>query len=84
MFKNKSTDSGNNIIGQKVYNLRVMLRPKTSQRMLAEMLQSNGVNVHKNAIQRIESGERFVTDIEIVALCKTLQVSPNELFEWEG
>lgn len=34
---------------------------------------------NKNAIQRIESGQRFVTDIELVALAKVLKVSLNEL-----
>ena len=50
-----------------------------SQRMLAEQLQLYGVDVDKNAVQRIESGQRFVTDIEIIALCKIFKISCDEL-----
>ena len=50
-----------------------------SQRMLAERLQLEGMDVDKNAVQRIESGQRFVTDIEILILCKIFNVSCNEL-----
>ena len=37
----------------------------------------------KNAIQRIESGQRFVTDIELIALKKVLNVSFEELLQEE-
>ena len=50
-----------------------------SQRILADKLQLKGIDVDKNAIQRIESGERFVTDIEIKALAETFNVSVDEL-----
>ena len=38
---------------------------------------------HKNAIQRMEVGKRFVTDIELVCLSKALQVSIEQLLEEE-
>lgn len=79
MFKNKAQDGKNNICGQKVYELRTNAKPKISQRMLAEQLQLNGIDVDKNAVQRIESGQRFVTDIEIIALCKIFNISCDEL-----
>lgn len=59
--------------------MRKNFKPKMSQRMLAEQLQLNGIDVDKNAVQRIESGQRFVTDIEIIALCKIFNVSAEEL-----
>ena len=43
------------------------------------MLQLLGLDVDKNAIQRIEAGKRFVTDIEVVYLAKALNVSYEEL-----
>ena len=52
---------------------------KKPQRQLADTLQLLGLDVDKNAIQRIEAGKRFVTDIEIVFLCKALNVTVNEL-----
>lgn len=80
MFKNKKDDS-NNYCGQKIAELRMNLTPKCSQRQLAEKLQLVGVDVDKNAIQRIECGKRFITDIEIVAFCKVFEIEPNALFE---
>ena len=81
MFKNKAKDGQNNICGKKISELRNNSKPKMSQRMLAESLQINGVDVDKNAIQRMESGQRFITDIELIALCKIFNVTPNELLK---
>jgi len=46
-----------------------------SQRKLADMLQLKGLDIDKNAIQRIEAGKRFVTDIELVYFADLFQVS---------
>ena len=70
MFTNKSKNGGNNLCG-KVVELRRKEMGK-SQRELADMLQLAGLDVDKNAIQRIEAGKRFVTDIEITYLSKVL------------
>ncbi len=80
MFKNKSAAGKNNICGERIYNLRKAYVPKMSQRILAEKLQINGIDVDKNAVQRIESGDRFVTDIELVVLAKIFDVSVDDLF----
>lgn len=77
MFKNKSTKDKNNICGEKVRTLRK--QRNASQRMIAEAMQLQGVDVDKNAIQRIESGQRFVTDIELKALSCVLGVSCDDL-----
>jgi len=79
MFKNKSDNGKNNICGRNIYKLRKQQSPKMSQRALAEKLQINGIDVDKNAIQRIESGERFVTDIEIKGLAEVFDISCDEL-----
>ena len=81
MFKNKATNGKNNICGQRVYELRKSSTPKMSQRILAEKLQLFGIDVDKNAGQRIESGQRFVTDIELVALSKIFNVCYSELLD---
>ncbi len=52
---------------------------KISQRMLADLLQLDGLDIDKNAVQRIECGKRFVTDIELVHLAKVLKRSVSEL-----
>ena len=77
MFINKTNDGRNNICGQKVAQLRVKRR--LSQRQLAEQLQLLGLDVDKNAIQRIEAGKRFVTDIELLYLRKVFEVPVQQL-----
>ncbi|MBE7021789.1 MAG: helix-turn-helix transcriptional regulator [Ruminococcaceae bacterium] len=79
MFKNKSNSGKNNLCGEKIYSLRKQHIPKMSQRILAEQLQINGIDVDKNAVQRIESGERFVTDIELKVLAKIFNTTCDEL-----
>ncbi len=81
MFKNRAANGKNNICGRKVYELRKGSKPKMSQRMLAEKLQLYGIDVDKNAVQRIESGQRFVTDIEIAALCDIFEISCDALLQ---
>ena len=79
MFKSKADDGKNNICGENVKLLRKAFKPKMSQRILAEKLQLFGMDVDKNAIQRIECGLRFVTDIELLAIAKVFGVSLDEL-----
>lgn len=74
MFKNRANDGKANICGRNVAKYRLKITPKMSQRALADKLQILGVDVDKNAVQRIECGKRFVTDIELVALSKALEV----------
>ncbi|MCR5543550.1 MAG: helix-turn-helix transcriptional regulator [Eubacterium sp.] len=77
MFINKTKDGRNNICGIFVAYYRKQMG--ISQRELADKLQINGLDIDKNAIQRIESGQRFVTDIEIIKLSNVLNVSFQEL-----
>ena len=77
MFMNKTSDGKNNICGEIVAQKRKAMG--ISQRQLAERLQIAGLDLDKNAIQRIEAGKRFVTDIELVFLAKVLNLSCEEL-----
>ena len=79
MFKNKTETGKNNICGENIYKLRKSFKPKMSQRILAEKCQLMGIDLDKNAIQRIECGKRFVTDIELVCFCKIFQVSFEDI-----
>lgn len=49
------------------------------QRALADLMQLQGMDLDKNAIQRIECGKRFVTDIELKAFAQILHVTTDEL-----
>ena len=77
MFINKSPDGRNNICGARLARLRT--QKGISQRELADILQRLGLDVDKNAVQHIESGQRFVTDIELVFLAKAFGVSVSDL-----
>ena len=79
MFINKSDEGLNNVCGKNIAKLRVDL--KISQRELADRMQLVGIDIDKNAIQRIECGKRFVTDIEIIAFAKIFNVSFDTLLE---
>ena len=83
MFINKAPGNQNNLCGKNIALIRTGL--KISQRELADRLQLAGLEIDKNAIQRIESGQRFVTDIELrvfsIVLGKTADELINELAE---
>ncbi len=79
MFINKAKDGKNNLCGSRVATFRMAMR--ISQRELADRLQLQGLDVDKNAIQRIECGKRFVTDIELKALAKVLNKTYTELID---
>lgn len=77
MFINKTSDGLNNICGINIKNKRKELG--ISQRELADRLQIAGLDLDKNAVQRIECGKRFVTDIEIKFLSAVLNMTFEEI-----
>ncbi len=80
MFINKSIEGLNNVCGKNIAKLRTDI--KISQRALADKMQLVGIDIDKNAIQRIECGKRFVTDIEIIAFAKIFEVSFDALLNY--
>ncbi len=77
MFTNKTQDGRNNICGAQIARYRKL--SGKSQRELADALQLAGLDLDKNAIQRMEAGKRFITDIELVYLAQVLNVSYEDL-----
>jgi len=77
MFINKSADGLNNICGKNIAKIRKNML--ISQRVLADKLQLAGLDVDKNAIQRIECGKRFVTDIELAVFAKIFDMAVDDL-----
>ena len=72
MCTNKLSNGRNNLCGKAIERKRKEL--KKSQRQLADMLQIAGLDIDKNAIQRIDSGKRFVTDIELTYFSQVLNL----------
>jgi transcriptional regulator with XRE-family HTH domain len=81
MYKNKAPDGSNNICGKRIKKFREQLPEKTSQKLFADMLQIAGLDIDKNAVQRIESGDRFITDIELKVIARVLGISYRELLD---
>lgn len=79
MFINKARDGLNNICGKNIASARKAR--KLSQRELADGLQLLGLEIDKNAIQRIECGKRFVTDIELTAFSRFFAIPYGELLD---
>ena len=78
MFKNK-WDGKNNLCGENIRRLRLSSSTKLSQRALADKMQLIGIDIDKNAIQRIECGKRFVTDIELKGFAEIFGVGVDSL-----
>jgi transcriptional regulator with XRE-family HTH domain len=83
MYNTRSESGRNNICGCNIRFIRLSIKPKVSQRKLADIMQLHGLNMDKNVIRRIENGERFVTDIELKAFSKVLGVSYEILIDGE-
>ncbi|MBQ3416720.1 MAG: helix-turn-helix transcriptional regulator [Ruminococcus sp.] len=79
MFINKTNSGENNLCGRNIARLRKDLG--ISQRELADRLQLLGLDIDKNAIQRVEAGKRFVTDIELVVFKRLFEVGYEDLLE---
>ena len=83
MYKNRNGDR-NNIAGINVRRLRLQQDPVWSQRFLSARLQLFDHDIGKNAIQQMEAGTRFITDIELKALAEVFKVSVEDLLTVPG
>ena len=79
MPKPKSSQGAKNLISHRLIELRK--EHGLSQRDLARELQLAGYDMDKNVITRIETGKRYVTDIELQALSRIFDVSYEYLID---
>lgn len=79
MPKPKTKTGQKNLIAQNLIELRK--KNHFSQRMLAYKLQLAGYDMDKNVITRIETNKRYVTDIELTALCEIFGITYDELLK---
>ena len=66
-------DGEKNISGDRIHQARTAMR--LSQADLAARMQINGVTIEREAISKIETGDRFVADYELMVFAKVLNVS---------
>lgn len=71
-----------NICGEQIRRFR--RERKLSQGELAARLQLQEVQLDQKAVSRVEKGERFVSDFELVAFSRALRVSLEELLGLPG
>ena len=82
MPKPRSKTGEKNLIGKNLIELRKM--HNMSQRLVAYRLQLAGYDMDKNVITRIETNNRYVTDIEVKALCEIFEISYEKLIDGKG
>ena len=81
MPKPLHADGRKNLTGESLKTLRVQCG--LSQRELSARLQLMGLDIDKNAIMRIETGKRYVSDIELCAFARLFGVPVTELLQME-
>ncbi len=79
-MKKVEYEGNKNIISKKLKEIRVS--KNISQGELASKLQVLNVSIDQQMISKIEKNMRQVTDYEFMAFCKCLDVSPDELSEF--
>ena len=67
--------TGRNIVGSRVSQARKAVKTTITQADLVARLQLVDVMIDQPTLSKIESEQRPVTDIEVVALAKALKVS---------
>ena len=79
MPKPLSLHGEKNLISQRLITLRK--EQGLSQRDLAQKLQLAGYDMDRNVITRIETNQRYVTDIELKALAEALETTYSYLID---
>ena len=72
-------DGVKNISGDRIHQARTARR--MTQQELAAKMQVEGVVIEREAISKIETGDRLVTDFELAAFAKVLGVSVEWLID---
>jgi len=63
-----------NLVGTRVRQARKAARPVVTQSDLVARLQILGMKIDQSGVSKIESGQRPILDIEVVALAEALKV----------
>lgn len=77
-------EGSKNIIGSRVKEARRKSNPPLTQQDLSAKLGVIGFTIDRVSISKIEAGDRFVPDYEVVALSRILNVSLEWLLTGKG
>lgn len=78
-MKFKKINGKSNVIGQNIRKYRE-LRQYT-QRELSDKIALLGIDIYHSDISLIENNKLFLKDFEIIAFCKVLGISYDQIFE---
>lgn len=78
-MKFKKINGKSNVIGQNIKKYRE-LRQYT-QRELSDKIALLGIDIYHSDISLIENNKLFLKDFEIIAFCKVLGISYDQIFE---
>ena len=78
-MKFKKINGKSNVIGQNIRKYR-KLRQYT-QRELSDKIALLGIDIYHSDISLIENNKLFLKDFEIIAFCKVLGISYDQIFE---
>jgi len=56
-----------NLIGRRVHQSRLSMKPRLTQTNLASKLQIEGLDIDQSQVLKLETGTRPVTDIEVAS-----------------
>ena len=79
IMKFKKINGKSNVIGQNIRKYRE-LRQYT-QRELSDKIALLGIDIYHSDISLIENNKLFLKDFEIIAFCKVLGISYDQIFE---
>ena len=66
-----------NITGARIKTLRIKM--KLTQEQVAAKMQLAGIQIDQKAISRLESGDRVITDYELMCLAEILKTSADQI-----
>lgn len=75
----KKLNGRSNVIGKNIKKYRELRH--LTQRELSDKIALLGVDIYHSDISQIENEKLLLKDFEIIAFCKVLQVTYDQLFE---
>lgn len=78
-MKTKKFNGQSNILGCNIKKYREL--KNLSQRQLSDKIALLGIDIYASDISLIENNKLLIKDFEILAFCKALNISIDQLFE---
>lgn len=75
----KQINGKSNLIGKNIKKYRELR--KYTQRQLSDKIALLGIDIYHSDISLIENQKLFLKDFEIIAFCKVLNISYDQIFE---